>query len=334
MHKNLKEIKETYLPLLREVSSLSQLEELRIKLLGRKGILTQLIKTIPTFPVEERPRIGREINEIKREISSLIEEKERVLKRKVSREVYDLTLPALPVWRGRKHPLTQVMDEILEIFTSMGFQVFTGPEMETDYYNFEALNFPPDHPARDQQDSFQMGNGYLLRTQTSPVQIRVMEKMKPPIRMVSPGRCYRRDNPDASHFPVFHQIEGLAVDRNITFCDLKGTLEEFAHAFFGKDVRMRFLPSYFPFTEPSAEVSISCIICKGRGCPTCRRTGWLEILGAGMVHPHVFQAVDYDPQVYSGFAFGMGVERLAMLKFGIKDIRVLYENDVRVLRQF
>ncbi|HEX68275.1 MAG TPA: phenylalanine--tRNA ligase subunit alpha [bacterium] len=331
--KLLEEIKKNYLPRIEKVTSLQDLEKVRVEILGKKGILTSILRGLKDLPLEERKHIGREANLLKEKITSLIEKKKEDLKSKKEISQFDPTLPSFPIAYGKLHPLTQVMEEIIEIFKNLGFQVFTGPEIETDYYNFEALNFPPDHPARDVQDSFRFEGDWLLRTQTSPVQIRVMERFSPPIRIVSPGRCFRRDNPDASHLPMFHQIEGLAVDENITFSDLKGVLEEFAHAFFGEDVKMRFVPSFFPFTEPSAEVSISCIICKGKGCKTCGYTGWLEILGAGMVHPQVFRNVGYDPEKYTGFAFGMGVERIAMLKYRVNDIRLFYENDFRFLQQ-
>ncbi len=328
----IKELREIYLSRLKTTSSLEELEKLRVQLLGRKGELTLLLKELPSLPLEERKKVGKEANLFKEEFLSLLDKRREELKR-IPRTPFDPTLPPFPLNIGKLHPLTRTLEEILEIFLHLGFQVFTGPEIETDYYNFTALNFPPDHPARDVQDSFKLKNDFLLRTQTSPVQIRVMEKFPPPIRMVSPGRCFRRDTPDATHLPMFHQIEGLAVDRNITFSDLKGVLEEFCRAFFGEEVKMRFVPSFFPFTEPSAEVSISCIICGGDGCRTCGFTGWLEILGAGMVHPQVFRNVGYDPEKFSGFAFGMGVERIAMLRYRIEDIRIFYENDLRFLSQ-
>ncbi len=332
MQEKLRQIKDKYIPLLEKAESIEELNSLRTEIIGRKGILTSILKNIKELSSELRPLIGKEANQLKNTIISIIEEKEKKIKEK-KRVKFDYTLPPFPISEGKLHPLTRVKNEILEIFQHLGFQIFTGPEIETEYYNFEALNFPPDHPARDIQDSFHLGRSFLLRTQTSPVQIRAMEKYPPPIRIISPGRCFRRDTPDATHLPIFHQIEGLAVDKGIRFTDLKGVLEEFIHAFFGEKVKMRFIPSYFPFTEPSAEVSISCIICGGKGCRTCSYTGWLEILGAGMVHPNVLKKVGYDPEIYKGFAFGMGIERIAMLKFGIKDIRTLYENDIRFLQQ-
>ena len=332
MWEKIEQIKEKYLPLLEKAGTREELDSLRIEILGRKGVLTSLLKSIKDLPAHFRPQAGKEANQLKALITSLLSQKQDKLKSK-KEIIFDHTLPAFPVYRGRLHPITRVTKEILEIFQHLGFQSFTGPEIETEYYNFQALNFPPDHPARDVQDSFHLEGEYLLRTQTSPVQIRVMERYPPPIRMISPGRCFRRDTPDATHLPMFHQIEGLAVDENIRFTDLKGVLEEFVHAFFGEEVKMRFTPSYFPFTEPSAEVSISCIICAGKGCRTCSFTGWLEILGAGMVHPNVLKVVGCDPEKYTGFAFGMGIERITMLKFGIDDIRLLYENDIRFLQQ-
>ncbi len=332
MWEKLSQLKEKYLALLEKVETQEELESLKIEILGRKGVLTSLLKGIKDLPLELKPEVGKQANQFKAFITSLLSQKQEELKSKKEKS-FDYTLPAFPIYKGKLHPLTRVTKEILDIFQHLGFQVFTGPEIETDHYNFQALNFPPDHPARDVQDSFHLEGEYLLRTQTSPVQIRVMEKYPPPIRMISPGRCFRRDTPDATHLPMFHQIEGLAVDKNIRFTDLKGVLGEFVHAFFGKAVKMRFTPSYFPFTEPSAEASISCIICAGKGCRTCSYTGWLEILGAGMVHPNVLKAVHYDTEKYTGFAFGMGVERITMLKFGINDIRLLYENDIRFLQQ-
>jgi len=248
--------------------------------------------------------------------------------------VFDPTLPGTPWPRATKHPLLQVLDEIVDIFVSMGFSVESGPEIETDYYNFEALNIPADHPSRDLQDTFYLEHPHLLRTHTSPVQIRAMEKRRPPVRMIAPGRCFRKDTPDATHSPIFHQVEGLWVDKGVTFAHLKGVILAFAQKLFGKDVRIRFRPSFFPFTEPSAEYDFSCIMCKGEGCRVCKYTGWLEISGAGMVDPAVFGFVDYDPEEYTGYAFGMGVERIAMLKYQIGDIRLFYDNDLRFLSQF
>ena len=275
--------------------------------------------------------------ELKEEIEKKLREKRNeIIKEegKEGEESIDITLPGKRIPLGRLHPITQTIEEIKRIFIGLGFQIVRGPELETEYYNFEALNMPRYHPARDEQDSFYINDTHLLRTQTSPVQIRVMEKKGPPIRIIAPGKCYRRDAIDASHFPMFHQVEGLAVDENVTFSDLKGSLAYFVHQMFGKDTRLRFRPSFFPFTEPSAEVDISCIMCKGKGCRVCSGKGWLEILGAGMVDPEVFKNVNYDTEKYQGFAFGMGVERICMLKYGIDDIRLLFQNDLRFLKQF
>ncbi len=319
-----------------KVQTREEIEKLRIELLGRKkGKITHLLKAISTVPQEERPKIGGLLNKLKKKAEDLLREKEEeIAKKEEIREIIDVTFPGKKPLIGKVHPITQTLEEIKSIFIGLGFQVIVGPEIETEYYNFEALNMPKYHPARDEQDSFYIDEKYLLRTQTSPVQVRVMEKFLPPIRMISPGRCYRRDAIDASHFPVFHQVEGLAVDENITFADLKGCLTYFAHQMFGKETKLRFRPSYFPFTEPSAEVDISCIICKGAGCKVCSNKGWLEILGAGMVDPEVFKKVNYDPEKYRGFAFGMGVERICMLKYGIDDIRLFFQNDIRFLKQF
>lgn len=313
-----------------------EIDEIRVEFLGRKrGKITLLLKQIPDLSPEERPKVGNLLNKLKVGAEKLIEEKKEFLKRRrETKQVIDVTFPGEKPLIGKIHPVTQTIQQIKDIFIGLGFEVRIGPEIETEYYNFEALNMPKFHPARDEQDSFYINSNYLLRTQTSPVQIRVMENSLPPIRMISPGVCYRRDAIDASHFPVFHQVEGLAVDRNITFADLKGCLSYFVQEMFGKNTRLRFRPSYFPFTEPSAEVDISCIMCKGSGCRVCSNKGWLEILGCGMVDPEVFKKVGYDPEKYQGFAFGMGVERICMLKYGIDDIRFFFQNDLRFLRQF
>lgn len=320
---------------IREVKNEKELEGVRIEFLGRKqGKITQILRNLRGFPSENRPVIGGLVNQLKQFIQQELEKKRKKIEKKEVEEYIDITLPGKKPFLGRLHPITQTLREIKRIFIELGFQVVKGPEIETEYYNFEALNMPRYHPARDEQDSFYLNNGYLLRTQTSPVQIRVMEKEFPPIRIIAPGRCYRRDAIDASHFPMFHQVEGLAVDRRITFSDLKGSLTYFVHRMFDKDTKLRFRPSFFPFTEPSAEVDISCIICKGSGCRVCSGKGWLEILGAGMVDPEVFKKVNYDPEKYQGFAFGMGVERICMLKYGIDDIRLFFQNDLRFLEQF
>lgn len=340
MLNELKEIKSAAEAKLKEVASLDELNDLKVKTLGRKGDITLILKKLKDVPAEQRAEVGKLANEIKTSLEQMMEEKEQELKRReldlrLARETVDVTLPGLPLIKGHKHPLTQVMDEIRGIFTGMGFTVAEGPEIESDYYNFEALNIPKDHPARDMQDSFYITEEILLRTHTSPVQVRTMEKMAPqiPVKIIVPGRVYRRDD-DATHSPMFHQIEGLVIDERITFAHLKGTLMLFAQKVFGDGVRVRYRPSFFPFTEPSAEMDISCVICGGEGCRVCSYTGWLEILGAGMVHPRVLEYGGYDPEKVTGFAFGMGIERIAMLKYGINDLRLFFENDKRFLTQF
>jgi len=319
--------------------SAAELEQIRVRFLGRQGELTQLLRSLGALPAAERPLVGAAANEAKRELEVLLESRlesarnaERVSERRGQR--VDLTLPGRRPPRGTLHPLTRVEDEIVRIFGGLGFSVAEGPDVETDYYNFEALNIPADHPARDMQDTFYLPGGLLLRTHTSPVQVRTMLAQKPPVRIVVPGRVHRRDVVDASHSPVFHQIEGLAVDRHVTMADLKGTLELFAREMYGPRSRIRFRPSFFPFTEPSAEADVVCFLCGGDGCRVCKQSGWLEILGSGMVHPQVLKNVGYDPEEVTGWAFGMGIERIAMLKYGIDDIRLFYENDLRFLRQF
>lgn len=327
---------------LKEVSSVESLEELReveVKYLGRKGLINQFLKELKDVPPEKRPEIGKLINQLKVELSNEIESKRSLLEerekaKRLEEERLDVTLPGVRLSIGRLHPLTLIIERVEEIFRSLGFTVVEGFEIESDYYNFEALNIPWYHPARDSQDSFYITDKLLLRTQTSPVQIRVMEKTKPPFKIIAPGRVYRRDQPTARHSPVFHQIEGMAVDRDITFADLKGTLDTFAHALFGEDVATRFRADYFPFTEPSGEFAISCIFCKGKGCSVCSYSGWIEILGCGMVHPKVLETGGIDPEEYSGFAFGMGWDRLAMLTYGVNDIRYFLENHPEFLAQF
>lgn len=331
-------IKREALKALEGAEDLKTLEEVEIFLLGRKGRLTQLLRSLKDLPPELRPKAGESANCLKEWLEEEIEKrrtqlKEEELKRALLKERVDVTLPGMPFPRGKLHPITQVLEEMIEIFTHMGFQVVEGPEVELDYYNFEALNIPKDHPARDMHDTFYISDEVLLRTHTSPVQVRVMEKMKPPVQIISPGVVYRRDA-DVSHSPMFHQIEGLLVDEGVSFSHLKGTLAYFVREFFGKDTQMRFRPSFFPFTEPSAELDIGCFICKGKGCSVCKGTGWLEILGCGMVHPEVFRAVGYEFGRLTGYAFGLGVERIAMLKYGITDIRLLFQNDMRFLNQF
>jgi len=324
--------------LITSAKSLPELEQIRIKLLGRKGELTLILRGLSSLPIDARKEIGFLANQTKEQLSVLLESRkvefEKELETAAAEERIDVTLPGRQLWKGTKHPITQTMNEILEIFMGMGFQEELGPEIETEWYNYDALNFPPDHPARDMIACFQLGNGYLLRSHTSPVQIRVMEKKKPPVRIVAPGRCFRPDAFDASHSPVFYQVEGLYVDEGVSMADLKGTLEVFCKEMFGEKTKARFSPSYFPFTEPSAEVAISCVVCGGSGCKTCKSSGWLEILGSGMVNPKVLENVGYDSVKYTGFAFGMGIERVAMIKYGIDDIRLFYDNDLRFLEQF
>ncbi|HOL17976.1 MAG TPA: phenylalanine--tRNA ligase subunit alpha [Bacillota bacterium] len=321
-------------------SGLQELANVRVRYLGKKGELTALLRGMGQLPPEQRPLVGQKANALRDTLEELLRQREAALKKaaaeeKWERERIDITLPGYPFAAGQVHPLTAILEEIKAIFIGLGFQVATGPEIESDYYNFEALNMPADHPARDMQDSFYVAPQYLLRTHTSPVQIRTMELQAPrlPVRIIAPGKVYRRDD-DATHSPMFSQVEGLAVDRGITFADLKGTLLLFAREMFGPKQRIRLRPSFFPFTEPSAEVDISCIICEGEGCRVCGQTGWLEILGAGMVHPQVLKAGGYDPQDVTGFAFGMGVERIAMLKYGVDDLRLFFTNDLRFLKQF
>ncbi len=314
------------------------LQNAKAKYLGRTGIITELTKGMKDVPTSERPEMGKLINEAKTHIENLIEGRLEEIRREkknliLQREKLDVTLPGRGSQIGAIHPVTQVMDEVVGIFEKMGFRVEEGPEVELDYYNFEALNIPRDHPARDMQDTFYITNDIVLRTHTSPVQIRVMEKQKPPVKIIAPGKVYRCDS-DVSHSPMFHQVEGLYVDERVTFGDLKGVLSEFVRIMFGENIGVRLRPSFFPFTEPSAEVDIGCVICEGKGCRVCKNSGWLEIGGCGMVDPEVFKSVKYDPDKYSGYAFGMGIERIAMLKFGINDIRLFFENDIRFLKQF
>ena len=306
-----------------------------VRYLGRKGKLTQFLRTISSLPVEQRPAAGKRANEIKtkleKALGAALEKFETSAKGMQDR--IDVSLPGRPVPIGSLHPITQINQEICDIFLNMGFEIAEGPEVELDYYNFEALNFPKDHPARDMQDTFFVSDKIVLRTHTSPLQIRTMEKQTPPVRIIMPGKVYRCDS-DLTHTPMFHQVEGLLVDENVSFGDLKGTLTAFVHQMFDEQTSLRFRPSFFPFTEPSAEVDILCVICRGKGCRVCSQTGWLEILGSGMVHPALYENVGYDTTRYTGFAFGMGVERIAMLKYGIDDIRKFFENDLRFLEQF
>ena len=331
-------LKKVFLEESQSVISISELQQLRIKYLGKKGLVTSQLKTLSEISPELRPEFGKAVNEVKIFIDDKLKKiegslKEDEHKKRILSETIDITLPGKFVPFGREHPINKVLYEIVNIFLSMGFEVEEGPEVELDYYNFEALNIPKDHPARDMQDTFYISDDVILRTHTSPVQIRVMEKRKPPLKVIAPGKVYRCDA-DISHTPMFHQVEGFMVDTDIAFSDLKGVLELFIHSFFSVETPVRFRPSYFPFTEPSAEIDIGCNFCSGKGCRVCKNTGWIEILGAGMIHPKVFEMVGYDKELYTGFAFGMGVERLTMLKYSIEDIRLFFENDIRFLRQF
>lgn len=331
-------VREEALSLLKSAAAVDDIEKLRVKYLGKKGLITEFLKGLGDIDNAVKPAVGKAVNDAKKAVSDAIDDRHAQLKRdeddkRFVAEAVDITLPGKGRAAGKRHPLNQVTDEILKVFSQLGFLVKEGPEIESEYYNFEALNMPKLHPARDMQDTFYVTQDMLLRTHTSPVQIRVMEGMKPPLRVVAPGKVYRRDA-DITHSPMFHQIEGFMVDEDITFADLKGVLSIFCRAIFGEETKVRFRPSFFPFTEPSAEVDISCVMCGGKGCRVCKGTGWLEILGSGMIHPEVFRAVKYDSEKYSGFAFGMGIERIAMLKYGIGDIRLFYENDVKFLEQF
>jgi len=315
------------------------LEEIKRKYLGKKGSISVLLKELGKLPPSERPRIGNLVNSEKKAADLLIIQKLNTLKKQelqqqLEAETIDITLPGAEFRIGKHHPITMVMNEICDIFIQMGFSIAEGPEIETDYYNFEALNLHKDHPARDTQDTFYITDDYLLRTQTSPIQIRVLEKEKPPLQIIAPGRCYRKDSEDMTHLPMFFQVEGLMVDTDISFRNLKGILNEFSSQMFGASRKTRFRPSYFPFTEPSAEMDIECGICEGKGCKSCKFTGWLEILGCGMMHPALFERAGYEKGKYTGFAFGMGPERIAMLKYNIADIRLFIQNDLRFLKQF
>jgi phenylalanyl-tRNA synthetase alpha chain len=338
MREQLEQMRKNALCCIEEASSESALQDIRVRFLGRKGELTGLMKGLGALSQDERPLVGQLVNTIKDELESRLETavasaKQRDIQQRLSSERIDVTLPGRRLAGGTKHPITLVIEEVCDIFAGLGFSVAEGPEIEHDWYNFEALNFPPEHPARDMQDTFFVENNLLLRTHTSPVQIRTMLKQKPPVRIIAPGTVYRCDS-DATHSPMFHQIEGLMVDKGVTFGDLKGMLTVFTNQLFGQKTGVRLRPSFFPFTEPSAEVDIACVICGGKGCRVCKQSGWLEILGAGMVDPEVYRHVNYDAEEISGFAFGMGIERIAMLKYGISDMRLLFENDVRFLRQF
>ena len=338
MREQLEQLRNNALQAIAAASSVEQLQDIRISLLGRKGEITALMKGLGSLTAEERPVVGQLVNTVRDVIesalvSAIASAQEKVIAARLQSERIDISLPGRRPLKGTKHPVSLVIEEVCSIFAGLGFAVAEGPEIEHDWYNFEALNFPPEHPARDMQDTFFVENNLLLRTHTSPVQIRTMLKQKPPLRIIAPGTVYRCDS-DATHSPMFHQIEGLMVDTRVTFGDLKGILTEFTNQLFGQKTGVRLRPSYFPFTEPSAEVDIACVICGGKGCRVCKNSGWLEILGAGMVDPEVYRHVQYDAENISGFAFGMGIERIAMLKYGISDMRLLFENDVRFLRQF
>src|SRR5437867_13218548 len=345
MNESLEALRGEVLDRIQQASSEMEIEQLRVEVLGRKGKLTLLLRGLADLPVEERPQAGQELNRLRRVVEEHLDERlkvmdERISERALEEEKIDITLPGTRWERGRVHPLTLVLDEIIDVFWGMGFEIARGPDIEDDYHNFEALNIPKDHPARDMQDTFFVSNDRVLRTHTSPVQIRAMESRKPPLQVIVPGAVYRHDD-DATHSPMFHQVEGFMVDHRIAFSDLKGVLTHFLREIFNRDAGVRFRPSFFPFTEPSAEIDIQCVICGGSGahksgqaCRVCKSSGWLEILGAGMIDPAVFKFVGYDPKKFSGFAFGMGVERIAMLKYGIDDIRLFFQNDLRFLRQF
>ena len=339
MKEQLEKIKSEALAKIDASDALEKLNEIRVAYLGKKGDLTTVLKSMKDVAPEERPKVGQMVNEVRALIEERLEETKTALARKareeqMKREVIDVTLPAKKANTGHKHPNTIALEEVERIFVGMGYEVVEGPEVEYDLYNFEKLNIPKGHPARDEQDTFYINDSILLRSQTSPVQARVMEKQKPPIRMIAPGRVFRSDEVDATHSPSFHQIEGLVIDKHITFADLKGTLAEFARELFGEDTKVKFRPHHFPFTEPSAEVDVSCFKCGGKGCRFCKGSGWIEILGCGMVHPHVLEMCGIDPEEYTGFAFGVGLERIALLKYEIDDMRLLYENDIRFLKQF
>jgi phenylalanyl-tRNA synthetase alpha chain len=317
-------------------STAGELEQVRIKYLSRNGIITRLFDELKLVSVEDKHIFGKLLNSLRSETTETFKNKKTILESRKAPDSYsiDLTLPGKTVKTGSRHILTQTLFEIKSIFKGLGFSVYDGPELESDYYNFEALNFPPDHPARDMQDTFFVSDKFLLRTHTTPVQIRIMEKEQPPIRAIIPGRVYRNEAISSRSYCMFHQVDGIYVDTDVSFAELKGTLVSFAEQFYGEGLRYRFRPSFFPFTEPSAEMDITCYICKGTGCKVCKQTGWLEILGCGMVDPNVFKYVNYDSEKFTGYAFGMGIERIAMLKYGIDDIRIFFENDVRFLKQF
>ena len=339
MREQLEKIREEALNQIEASEALEKLNEIRVAYLGKKGELTNLLKGMKNVAPEDRPKVGQMVNEVREQLEGRLEEARTALAKKareeqLKREVIDVTLPAQKNKVGHSHPNTIALEEVERIFVGMGYEVVEGPEVEYDRYNFEKLNIPKGHPARDEQDTFYINDTILLRSQTSPVQVRTMEKGQLPIRMIAPGRVFRSDEVDATHSPSFHQIEGLVIDKHITFADLKGTLAEFARELFGEDTKVKFRPHHFPFTEPSAEVDVSCFKCGGKGCRFCKGSGWIEILGCGMVHPHVLEMCGIDPEEYTGFAFGVGLERIALLKYEIDDMRLLYENDIRFLKQF
>ena len=338
MQEKLNSIKENAFNELTNANNSAKLEEIRVKYLGKKGELTTILRSMGGLSKEERPIVGKLVNEVKSEVEARIEEialsiKEKEKNEKLASEVIDISMPGKKNIVGKRHPLDLTLESMKDIFISMGFTIEEGPEVELDYYNFEALNIPKNHPARSEQDTFYINDNLVLRTQTSPVQIRVMENQAPPIKMIGPGKVYRSDAVDATHSPIFYQMEGLVIDKGVTFADLKGTLELFAKKMFGDKVKTKFRPHHFPFTEPSAEMDATCFVCEGKGCKVCKGSGWIELLGCGMVHPQVLRNCGIDPEVYSGFAFGFGVDRMVMLKYGIDDIRLLYESDMRFLNQ-
>ncbi len=338
MQEKITQIENEAIQAINNAQSIPSLDEARVRFLGKNSEFMSLLKSLGDLSVEMRPQVGAQLNSVKTKLENALRDKKIILlqheqQKKISAEKIDITLPGKGIRRGTIHPITQVMDEAKAIFGRLGFEIAEGPDIELEYYNFDGLNIPAHHPSRDMWSTFFIKEDVLLRTHTSPVQVRVMEKRKPPLAIIAPGRVYRRDY-DATHSPVFYQLEGFLVDKNITFGDLKGTLTEFLRQIFGKEKKVRFRPSFFPFTEPSAEVDVECVLCQGKGCRLCKDTGWLEILGSGMIDPNVFKGVSYDPEKYSGFAFGMGIERIAMLKYGIDSIHLFYENDLRFLEQF
>ena len=339
MKEKLQKIRENAIAQIENSDGLAKLNDVRVAVLGKKGELTAVLKSMKEVAPEDRPKVGQWVNETRQEIENKLDEMKKKLEaaeleHRLENEVIDVTLPAKKNRVGHSHPNTMVLEEVERIFTGMGYEVVEGPEVEYDYYNFEALNIPANHPAKDEQDTFYINDKILLRTQTSPVQVRVMEQKKPPIRMIAPGRVFRADEVDATHSPSFHQIEGMVIDKGITFSNLKGTLTQFVQKLFGQETKVKFRPHHFPFTEPSAEMDVSCFKCGGKGCRFCKGEGWIEILGCGMVHPRVLRMSGIDPEEYSGFAFGIGLERITLLKYEIDDMRLLYENDDRFLKQF